>query len=220
MISAPNPLQPLSGNNFLQLHARMAIQKIIKRVLAFSVLLLVFAGCRAQNKSTNIQTIAGKKYYIHVIEKKQSLYALSKLYNVSVDELYAVNPELRNGAKANQEIKIPFTPTSTATPSVTAVQIDTNKYLTYKVGKGETLYSISKKFSLTEKQLVAYNPTLTQGMKEGQVLIVGEKKKGKNKDNKPVPPDYSVKEDPGITLFDSTRFQQAKTIKPHGSTKE
>jgi LysM repeat protein len=166
------------------------------------------SGCKAQqNKSSNIQTIAGKKYYVHMIEKKQSLYSISKLYNISIEELYAVNPELKNGAKFGQEIKIPFAPATTATATTTSVQIDTNKYLTHKVAKGETMYSLSKKFSLSEKQLLAYNPALSQGIKEGQVIIVGEKKKGRNKDNKPPVPDYAVKEDPAIALFDSTRFQ-------------
>src|SRR4051812_46456952 len=101
----------------------MTIQMIIKRVLVFSLMLLLFWGCKAQNKSSNIQTIGGKKYYVHMIEKKQSLYSISKLYNISIDELYAVNPELKNGAKAGQEIKIPFAPATATTASTTPVQI-------------------------------------------------------------------------------------------------
>lgn len=147
-----------------------------------------------------------------MIEKKQSLYSISKLYNVSIEELYAINPELKNGAKFGQEIKIPFAPAAATTASTTPVQIDTNKYITYKVSKGETMYSLSKKFSLSEKQLLTYNPSLSQGIKEGQLIIVGEKKKTKGKDKPPVP-DYTVKEDPAISLFDSTRFQNVSKPK-------
>ncbi|MCC6370198.1 MAG: LysM peptidoglycan-binding domain-containing protein [Bacteroidia bacterium] len=157
-----------------------------------------FAGI-AQNKSTNIQTIDGKKYYIHKVEKSQSLYAISKLYSVGLDEIYTVNPELKNGAKINQEIKIPVNSLNTvATPSVavtaTNAAIDTTKFYTHKIQKGETMYSLTKKYNNTEKQLLAYNPTLSQGLKDGQVIIVGEKPRKKTgnaatvKDKKPEEP--------------------------------
>lgn len=160
----------------------------------------------AQTKSSNIQVIDGKKFYIHKIEKSQSLYAISKLYNATLESLYLINPELKAGAKAGQEIKIPVTalnatlsgnnqPTpvspsfSTASTSTAAPAIDTTKYLTHRIVKGETIYAITKKYNLSEKQLNTYNPTLVQGLKEGQLLVVGEKSKRKLpkelKENKP-----------------------------------
>ena len=62
----------------------------------------------AQAKSNNVQTVSGVKYYIHKIQKGQSLYSISKLYNVNLDDIYSINPETRIGTKVNQEIKIPF----------------------------------------------------------------------------------------------------------------
>jgi len=47
--------------------------------LLILVLLLSGASMVAQVKSTTVQTIEGKKYYLHRIEKSQSLYAISKL---------------------------------------------------------------------------------------------------------------------------------------------
>ncbi len=64
-------------------------------------------------------------------------------------------------------------------PVATVTPIDTSKYITYKVQKGDTPYSIARKFNISEKQLNNYNPSLTQGMKEGQIIIVGEKNKKK-----------------------------------------
>lgn len=143
----------------------------------------------AQTKSTNLQSIDGKSYYIHKIEKGQSLYSITKLYNVTLDELYTTNPELKNGVKANQEIKIPTgmagvkpvptTAVNTNTP-ITGQQVDTSKYFTYKISKGETIYSITKKFNLTEAQLNSYNPGLAQqGLKDGQIIAISEKTKRK-----------------------------------------
>ena len=149
-------------------------------------LFIVSCFCLAQTKSTNVQTIDGKKYYIHKIEKSQSLYAISKTYSVSLDDIYKSNPELKTlGAKVNQEIKIPFavtTPSATTSTlsSITSTSvIDTSKYLTYKISKSETVYGITRRFNITEKQLAAYNPGITPALKEGQVIIVGEKTKKK-----------------------------------------
>ena len=148
---------------------------ILSFILCFSFCALV-----AQTKSTNIQTINGASYYIHKIEKGQSLYSISKLYNVSLDEIYANNPDVKTGTKANQEIRIPAKAaavvTKTVSPAVvnnTAAvvsttlppanagnQIDTNLYYTHKVEKKETLYAITKKFNISEAELKILNPSL------------------------------------------------------------
>ena len=56
----------------------------------------------SQNKSSNIQTLNGKKYYLHKLEKGQSLYSITKLYNVKLEDIYSENPELKDGTKAGQ----------------------------------------------------------------------------------------------------------------------
>lgn len=161
----------------------------------FFSLLICFCSCitLSQNKSSNIQKIGGVEYYIHVIEKKQSLYAISKLYSVTVDEIYALNPETKGGTKAGQEIKIPVKVAGAAASGTistvktnTAVSpanlpIDTTKYITYKVSKGETMYALSKKFNVSEVELKILNPSLiSQSIQDGQLIIVGEKPKNAN----------------------------------------
>lgn len=144
----------------------------INFILAF-VLSLSSCVTHAQVKSTDIKTINGKKYYIHKVEKGQSLYAIAKTYNMDVNAILAENDEAIDGIKNGQELKIPFE--TTLTKSVIA--IDTNKYIYHRVVKGETIYSITKKYSIDEKKLASYNPTLINGLKEGEFVIVGEKKK-------------------------------------------
>ncbi|HRD38856.1 MAG TPA: LysM peptidoglycan-binding domain-containing protein, partial [Bacteroidia bacterium] len=62
----------------------------------------------AQEKSTDIRTINNKKYYIHKVEKGQSLYAISKIYGTDVNVILADNDEAIDGIKPGQELKIPF----------------------------------------------------------------------------------------------------------------
>jgi LysM repeat protein len=142
-----------------------------------SLLLCLFSVIiNAQTKSTDVKTIGGKKYYIHKVEKGQSLYAISKIYGIDVNSVLAENDDAIDGLKNGQELKIPF---QSLLPKQ-AVAIDTNKYIYHKVVKGETVYSITKKYKIDEKKFVSYNPTINSGLKEGDYVIIAEKKKSNN----------------------------------------
>lgn len=157
----------------------------IKRTYVISTLTFVFMFLSfltsAQEKSTDIRTINNKKYYIHKVEKGQSLYAISKIYGTDVNVILADNDEAIDGIKAGQELKIPFDlkPANSVKPitnNTNSTNLDTNRYVYHKVVKKETIYSICKQYELTSAQLEAYNPSITSGIKPDQMLIVGEKK--------------------------------------------
>jgi len=145
----------------------------LKFTVSFTLCLLSYVSM-AQIKSTDVKTINGKKYYIHKVEKGQSLYAIAKIYNMDVNSILAENDEAIDGLKPGQELKIPFE--SLLTKQLSNA-IDTNKYVYHKILKGETVYAITKKYNVEEKKLASYNPTLNSGLKEGDYLIIGEKKK-------------------------------------------
>jgi LysM repeat protein len=159
-------------------------KNIFNKYILSCVLSLVTCFISGQTKSNNIQTIEGKKYYLHKVEKGQSLYSISKLYNNTLDEIYLNNPSAKAGIRSGEDLKLlckdcPATTESSTSNSVANVT-DTSKYYTYKVLKRETLYALTKKHSLTEKQLLDYNPILKNGVKEGQIIIIGEKPKFTN----------------------------------------
>lgn len=63
--------------------------------------------------------IDGKMYYSHVVLEKQTLYSISKAYNVSIEELYSANPSLEiEGLKKNSIIFIPIKDASAQTDPV------------------------------------------------------------------------------------------------------
>lgn len=163
---------------------------------------LSFTSCKthAQTKSSDIKTINGKKYYIHKVEKGQSLYAIAKVYNMDVNSILAENDEAIDGLKPGQELKIPVE--SLLTKS-TQTPIDTNKYVYHKVSKGETVYAITKKYAIDEKHLLGLNPNLSQGLKEGDFIIVGDKKK-----NTSAKPTTTV----DANLYDNYTVQQGETL--------
>lgn len=152
---------------------------MIKIKATYLVFFLTIACCLlpsfalAQTKSTDIRTINGKKYYIHKVEKGQSLYAISKLYNMDVNSILAENDEAIDGLKPGQELRVPMESLVQKSPT----GLDTNHYVYHRVKKGETIYAITRKYAIDEKKLAAWNPGLTSGLKEDDQIIVGEKKK-------------------------------------------
>jgi LysM repeat protein len=138
------------------------------------ILGFTFSACsQTATKSSNIQTINGKKFYLHKVEKGQSLYAISKLYEIDLNAIVIENPDAIDGIKPGQELKVPFEKPKTDEFS----PADYEKYQIHKVAKGETLYSISKKYNVTEESIAALNPLAKNGLKEGQQLKIVERKK-------------------------------------------
>src|SRR5246127_4059610 len=126
--------------------------------------------------SKNTQVINGKKYYIHKVEKGQSLYGIAKIYGLDLNTLIVENPEAIDGIKSGQELKIPVEkPKEQSQPTLK----DYENYITHKVSKGETVYSICKKYEITEQQLTELNLGIKTGLKENVVLKIKEKEKTK-----------------------------------------
>jgi len=119
---------------------------------------------------------SNSKYKIHVLEKGQTIYSISKTYKVSVDEIFALNPELRNGYKIDQKIKIPIKKAPVEKEEKSAENKSKNKI--YKVKKKDTLYGLSKKFNLSTAQILNANPQIrTEGLKKGQKIIIPKEEK-------------------------------------------
>ncbi|MFH1004433.1 MAG: LysM peptidoglycan-binding domain-containing protein [Bacteroidota bacterium] len=59
-------------------------------------------------KSKKIEVLDEKKFYIHRVEKNQTLYSIAKTYNTTVDIVLSNNPQAIDGLKVGQILKIPF----------------------------------------------------------------------------------------------------------------
>ena len=154
-----------------------ARKKYLKLGLLYAFLLLSCFSF-SQEKSKEIKTISGKKYYIHKVDKGQSLYAISKTYSIDINVILAENDDTFSGLRNGQELKIPVSGAATTIQPIHGSPIDTIRYAYHKVAKKETIFSICKQYNITDAQLNQWNPSIvTSGIKFGQMLIVAEKKK-------------------------------------------
>lgn len=130
--------------------------------------LLAQRGDDGVKKSTKTQVIDGKKYYLHTVEKGQTLYAIAKAYDLSINDIILENPGAMDGLKNGQVLKIPATKPATLT---TPAQVrDTSTARTHKVESGQTLYAIAKMYQVKTEDLEKLNPEAKQGLKPGQIL--------------------------------------------------
>ncbi len=83
--------------------------KAIKILYIFLLFICISLSAYAQvnyKKSDVTVTENGKKYFLHKVEKQQSLYAISKLYDADINDVIKDNPSAKEGLKTNQTLKI------------------------------------------------------------------------------------------------------------------
>ena len=143
--------------------------------MRFCFILLILAGSLlpqttiAQQKSVLVQTLQeGER--LHTIRQGETLYALTKLYNVDAEAICAANPGLSAGNfKAGTIILIPkSTKAETAKVEEKIIHETVNDHTQglagsdcreiHKVKSKETLFSIAQKYGVTLDELKAANP--------------------------------------------------------------
>ena len=101
--------------------------------------------------------IEGQIENVYVVKRGDSLYSIARKYNTTVDVLKKLNNLTSNNLSIGQKLNI---------PSITSE--DTNQ--TYIVQKGDSLYSISKKFNTSADTLKKINSLVTNNLQIGQIL--------------------------------------------------
>ncbi len=110
------------------------------------------------HRSSEKVIIGGKVYYIHVVKKGQTLYSISKAYNVPQKVISRENPILVTGLQEGMVLKIPYAPESDTGNQPVTHQHDTGHYIYHNFGEGETLYSLSKKYNVSVEDILKANP--------------------------------------------------------------
>ena len=181
------------------------MSKIMKSRLFFFLFfllgMLLSGNVKAQDvagRSSEKAIIGGREYYMHHVKQGQTLYGLSKLYNVSVSEIERLNPEVKDGLKAGHVLGIPVrsdkaSPKNEPQPAAaeskpvveqpqrkkdTVVVAQPNVRMPYFDGKayivqpGEDLYDIAKKVGIDLSEFKAANPGLSNEPAAGMRIVI------------------------------------------------
>ena len=102
-----------------------------------------------------------QSYFLHTIEKGQSLYSIAKMYNVTTNDIIRLNPGCDEKIYAGQAIKIPKGKESQKGETFHTIQA------------GETLYKLTTIYNVSAKAICEANPGLSaENFRIGQVILI------------------------------------------------
>ena len=169
----------------------------ISRMIAVAAMLVTFAATAGAQEyvappvEVSDQKVKkdGKVYYSHVVQERQTLYSISKAYNVTQEEILEANPGLRDsGLKKNSIIMIPVqsalpvkeeeSPQQEPTPQLVEQVQNIQESAHASVQKihvvrwYETLKDIADKYNVSESAIIAANNLKDGKVKNRQKLII------------------------------------------------
>lgn len=150
----------------------------MNRRIGIAALAALFCCGVASAQSEQIVYIDGVKYTAYTAQQGDTLYSLSKRYGVTIDQITTANPVLAEGLKAGQTIKIPHP----AEPTKKQKQPKRSKkqFKSYVVRKGDTLYSIARKYEISVATLMEDNAGVDPAhLAVGQTLYIRNSQIGK-----------------------------------------
>lgn len=165
-------------------------------------------------------------YSDYKVKNSETLYGLSKKFNTTVDRLIELNPELSEGLKKGQTIKVPGTikedepatvienreekeedvpnpfivETEDKNGTTEAVKVTfSDSTVRHSVLAHETMYSISKRFMVSIDEIMKKNGLTSSSVKEGQILIIPVKNERIEKVDVKKVPDHISKNGTGAS---------------------
>ena len=148
----------------------------MKRVCATALLLLWSLCALAVQKSGTIVYINGSKFYVHTVQPGETLYGLSKAYEVGEKVILQHNPAAAQGLRAGESIKIPFV---SDVPQPKSERKLRKTFDIHTVTQGETLYGISRKYEIPIQTVIEDNPNLDPvHLRLGERILIRKKEIG------------------------------------------
>lgn len=115
---------------------------------------------QAQSSKNQTQT--------HTVQAEETLYRIAKQYTMSVDELKKINQLTSNNIRLGQVLKVA---TSSVSPPAASIKFVKQTKI-HRVKKGETFYSIARKYNTNVKNLAKLNQMQNLSVFVGQELKV------------------------------------------------
>ncbi|MBD2722230.1 DPBB and LysM peptidoglycan-binding domain-containing protein [Hymenobacter armeniacus] len=125
--------------------------------------------------SIGVEIRGGQRFVKHRVTAGETLTALTRRYHVTLEQLTAANPQIKNGLGIGQIVFVPRPAAGKAAAAApakapaSAVSAPTR----HTVAKGETLFAIARKYQVTPDELIRLNKLPGNGaVRVGQQLQI------------------------------------------------
>ena len=143
--------------------------KTFRYILCLCLFVLVTFTTSAQEKT----------FFTHTVNKGQTLYSISKMYGISVDEIAKYNPGCMEKLPVGYKLRIPQK--STVNTLDNSENSDNSGAIYHTIKSGETLYRLSKMYGVTTQEICEANPGLSiSNFRTGEVILIPKSNKSKD----------------------------------------
>lgn len=143
------------------------------KILKLNSVLLIPNTNQTTVATTNEVAVNNNTPGTHEVLAKETLWGISKKYNISVEDLKKSNPLLETeGLKIGQQIIIPSNSVAVSQKPVDDLKIVTDVEVVVEVQPKETKYAIAKRYGLTVAELERQNPFIKGKLPVGYVLKI------------------------------------------------
>lgn len=108
---------------------------------------------------------------VHIVQKGETLYSIGRTYGIKPEEIARFNGiSLNSPIKIGQKLRIPSGSVKLSPSGGTA---EKQKTISYRVERGDTLYSLARKYNTTVDAIRVLNNMSSQAiLREGMVLLL------------------------------------------------
>ncbi len=129
-----------------------------------------------QERTGSIVTVEGMQYYVHTVQKGETVYGLSRLYNIKEDDLLRGNPHVGETLQEGQVLKIMVNRAGEKELNRRQMR---RTFDTHTVRQGETLYATSRQYGISVGTLMEDNARLDPAhLRPGQTINIRKSEQG------------------------------------------
>lgn len=120
------------------------------------------------------ETQTDEDFVYHIVKRKETLFGISRMYNVSIDDITRLNPDVKDGLRVSQTLRIPKKSISDIGHEAA---VDSVEFILHEVQPREGLFAVSRKYGIPPKEIEYYNYDLIkEGLKIGTILRIPKPK--------------------------------------------
>lgn len=122
-----------------------------------------------QGKGIKANPIEIQQPIKHIVERKETLFSIARLYNTTEQDILNSNPEVKGSLRKGTILIIPVNSTPSPMQEKPKEVLNLNEYL---IVSGDNYYQLEKRFGISKDELEKLNPSLKEGFKTGMVLKI------------------------------------------------
>lgn len=130
-----------------------------------------------------------KKPAYHTVEKGETVFGLTRKYDITEKQFFEWNPDAKKGLKVGDQLIVGFEESNELQQNTEVIKKDSlaeeipsihtrigDSIVEHKVQAGETLYTLSKRYMVTQASIKEMNDGLPNGLRTGDVIRIKVKR--------------------------------------------